>query len=388
VRIAVARGANLNPWELANFAFGDEHEVVAFGAKVGNFDAHGTPIPVRRLRSPADVVGRLPSLAQAVAARYGGDAGYLLGFDAALEGFDVAHTAELSSPYSLQAIRARDAGRVRRVVATVWENIALPPAPNALVARRAEAVAAGLDRCLAITDRARRHLLYAGVPDERIDVVPMGVDLERFRPVPRERATGEDELRILAVNRLVPEKGVEDLVVALHLLAQQGVAARLTLAGAGPDGPHLEAMARTLGVADRIDLAGVVPYDELPALHAQADVFVLASGPRTTWMEQFGFAIVEAMACGLPVIAGDSGSLDEVVGDPEQLVVPHYPERLAAALAGLAADPARRARQGARNRAFAEERYDRRRIAGQLLSFYEAALDNAPRVATPSSSAV
>lgn len=385
MRIAVARGANLNPWELANFAF-DGHEVVAFGSQDGNFSAHGVPIPVRRLRSPADAVAKLPGLAQAVAVRFGGDPGYLMGLEKALRGFDVAHTAELASPYSLQAIRARDAGAVRRAVATVWENIALPPAPNAIVARRVAAVAAGLDRYLAITDRARRHLLYAGVPDERIDVIPMGVDLERFRPTPRERAAGED-LRILSVARLVPEKGVEDLVVAVRLLGEQGVGARLTLTGGGPDRAHLEQMANALGVADRVTFAGVLPYEQLPALHAEADVFVLASGPRTTWQEQFGFAIVEAMACGLPVLAGDSGSLDEVVGDPAQLVVPHHPERLVAALAALAADPARRAALGAENRARAEARYDRRAIAQRLLGFYEAALDGAPRAASPSSSA-
>jgi phosphatidylinositol alpha-1,6-mannosyltransferase len=385
VRIAVARGANLNPWELANYAF-DGHEVVAFGTQAGNFSAHGVPIPVRRLRSPADALAKLPSIAQAVAVRFGGDAGYLLGLQDALAGFDVAHTAELASPYSLQALKARDKGAVRRAVATVWENIAMPPAPNAIVARRAAAVAAGMDRYLAITDRARRHLLYAGVPDDRIEVIPMGVDLDRFRPTPRDRAAGED-LRILSVSRLVPEKGVEDLVVALHLLDRQGIGARLTLAGAGPDRGHLEEMARALGVAERITFAGVLPYERLPELHAQADVFVLASGPRTTWQEQFGFAIVEAMACGLPVLAGDSGSLDEVVGDPAQLVVPHYPERLAAALAALASDPARRARLGAENRAGAERRYDRRAIAKRILAFYEAALADAPRAASPSSSA-
>jgi len=104
---------------------------------------------------------------------------------------------------------------------------------------------------------------------------------------------------------------------------------------------------------------------------------VLASAPRAGWQEQFGFAVVEAMASGLPVLAGDSGSLDDVVGDPAQLVTPQYPDRLAAALERLATDPARRRELGAANRASAERRYDRDAVAGRILAFYEAALSAA-----------
>jgi len=372
VRIAVVRGANLNPWELANYRL-DGHEVVAFGARRGAFDAHGLAIDRRRLASPADLVGRLPGIGQGAVGRFAGDAGYLVGLERALDGFDIAHTAELASPYSRQALKARDQGRVRRVVATVWENIALPAPPNRFVAQRTEVVARGVDRFLAITDRARDHLLFAGVPLERIEVIPMGVDLTRFTPRPPS-ADAAGPLRVLTVCRLVPEKGVEDLVVAARLLADRGVDITVTFAGSGPDAARLADMATRLGVSDRITFKGNVPYDEIPRLHAEADVFVLASAPRATWQEQFGFAVVEAMASGLPVLAGDSGSLDDVVGDPEQLVTPQYPERLADALQRLAEDPARRAALGAANRVSAEQRYDRDRIAERILAFYEAAL--------------
>lgn len=372
MRIAVVRGANLNPWELANYRL-EGHEVVAFGARRGAFDEHGLAMERRRLASPADVVGRLPALAQGAVGRFAGDAGYLVGLERALDGFDIAHTAELASPYSRQALTAREHGRVRRVVATVWENIALPAQPNRVVERRVQTVAHGVDRFLAITDRARDHLRFAGVADERIEVIPMGVDLSRFTPRPPS-ADATAPLRVLTVCRLVPEKGVEDLVVAARLLADRGVDILVTFAGSGPEAGRLAEMARTLGVADRIVFRGGVPYDEIPRLHAEADVFVLASAPRATWQEQFGFAIVEAMASGLPVLAGDSGSLDDVVGDPEQLFTPQYPDRLADALQRLAADPARRAALGAANRASAEERYDRDRVAQRIAAFYEAAL--------------
>ncbi len=373
LRVALVRGPNLNPWELANFEPLDG--VVAFGSRRGSFGSQRLTVPVRRLPSPADAAARLPALGRAALARFGGNVDHMLGLEDAVRGFDIVHTAELATGYSAQAVRAREHGACRRVVATVWENIPLPAPENRVVARRVRRVAAGIDHCVAISDDARLHLELAGVPRERIDVLPMGVDVERFAPDGAQRRPGP--LRVLSVARLVSEKGVEDLVVALRLLAGRGVEAELTLVGSGPLGARLEVLARELAV--RLRVLGTVPYEELPQLHRDSDVLVLASAPRATWREQFGFAVVEAMASGLPVLAGDSGSLDEVVGDPQQLVRPHDAEALAEALEALAGDPARRRAHGERNRSRACERYDRRRVAVRLGELYERVLAAPPR---------
>jgi glycosyltransferase involved in cell wall biosynthesis len=374
VRVAAVRGPNLNPWELQNLPVG-EADVVAFASHRGQFAMHDADVdvPVRRLFCPQDAVARLPGLLAGLTRRLTGSLDHLAGLEKALRGFDVAHVAELVTPYSLQAIRAREQGAVRAVVATVWENIALPAPENALVARRARQVAEGADHFIAITDRARLHLEVAGVPPERITVQPMGIDLDRFRPAGAPR--GDGPLEILCVARLVPEKGVEDVVVALGLLRERGVRARATFVGSGPQAARLSAIASRLGVGDDVVLTGPKPYAELPDAYRAADVFVLASGPRTTWREQFGFAVVEAMASGLPVVAGHSGSLAEVVVEPGSLVTPHDPQLLADHLEALAADPALRRSQGDRNRAIAEERYDRRQIRERLLEIYAAATE-------------
>ena len=376
MRVALVRGSSLNPWELSNFELLD-HEVTAFAARSTIQPITGRRIPVRRLASPTDALRRLPGIAQGGVLRFSGSVEYLAGLEGALRGYDVAHVAELANPYSLQAVRARERGHTRRVVATVWENIALPPAPNGATERRMRAVADGVDRFLAITDDARLHLELAGVPRDRIDVFPMGIDLDRFTPTGGERRTGP--LRVVSVTRLVSEKGVEDLAVALRLLSDRGVEAQVTLVGTGPLEGRLRSMADELGVGARLRLAGSVPYDRVPALLADSDVFVLASAPRATWREQFGFAVVEAMAAGLPVVAGDSGSLDEVIGDPAALVKPHDPGALADALEELAGDDELRRTRGTEGRARAEERYDRRVAAGRLGELYERVVSEPAR---------
>jgi glycosyltransferase involved in cell wall biosynthesis len=374
VRVAFVRGPNLNPWELQNLN-ALSGQVTAFASRRGHFAAHdpGVAIEIRRLPCPRDVVARLPRLAEAAVMRFTGSLDHLVGLERALRGFDVAHVAELHNPYSLQAVRARDRGAVRRVVATVWENIPFLPPENPLVARRARRVAETVDHFVAITARSRLHLNAAGVEDDRITVQPMGIDLDRFRPA-RGRRVGGGPLEILCVARLVPEKGVEDLVQAVALLRDRGVPARATFVGTGPGAGRLREQAQRLGVGDAVVLRGGLPYTELPAMYQASDVFVLASGPRTTWREQFGFAVVEAMGCGLPVLAGRSGSLPDVVVDEESLVTPHDPVELADRLAALAADPEERRRRGERNRAIAEERYDRRAVGEALRAVYERTL--------------
>lgn len=385
LRVAFVRGANLNAWELQNYA-GMAHSLVAFTSLFVQYEHGGIDLPVRRLPSLRDPVAKAPAIVRAAAHRFGGNNEYLLGLERALRGFDIAHVADLSFPYSLQAVRARDRGACKRVVVTGWENIEFPPWENAMVDRRVARVAAGADHALAITDRARTHLELMGVPTDRITVLPYGIDLERFRPAPPASERADGPLQIVSVARLVPEKGVEDLVVAAGLLRRRGVEVRVRLAGQGPLAAKLPEYARKLGVADAVELVGSVPYAELPALYRSGDVFVLASGPRTTWREQFGFAIVEAMACGVPVVAGHSGSLAEVVAGADSLVVPHDAPALADHLAGLAADPEERRRQGIRNREWAERRYDRARVRDSLASLYEAVVERPPRSAPPSSS--
>jgi 2-deoxystreptamine N-acetyl-D-glucosaminyltransferase/2-deoxystreptamine glucosyltransferase len=211
-------------------------------------------------------------------------------------------------------------------------------------------------------------------------VLPEGLDLEHFSPAPepRQRPAGAP-LRVISVSRLERAKGVEDLVIAAGLLARRGVPVEVTILGAGPLEAQLRGVAETMGVADRLDLGGHVPWAGLPDAYRAHDVFVLASAPTVNWREQFGYAVIEAMACGLPALVGASGSLPEVVGREDLLVRPHDPIHLADRLAALAADDEARAALGAAMRERAVERFDVRDIRRRLREIYGDVLERTAR---------
>ncbi|MDX6592022.1 MAG: hypothetical protein QOJ13_1218 [Gaiellales bacterium] len=212
------------------------------------------------------------------------------------------------------------------------------------------------------------ELLRLGADPSHIEVVPCGVDLDRFCPDgPAERQTGRTR-RIVVVSRMVPRKGIDDVIRALPDI----VGAELVIAG-GDDGDEperhrLEGIVRDAGVDTRVQFRGRVGRHEVPGLLRSADVVAC-----TPWYEPFGIVPLEAMACGVPVVASAVGGLvDTVVHRVTGLhVPPRSPDRIADALCELLASGALRrslAQAGARR---ARARYGWNRIAGATLRVYE-----------------
>jgi glycosyltransferase involved in cell wall biosynthesis len=189
----------------------------------------------------------------------------------------------------------------------------------------------------------------------RPEVVFNGIDTGLFRPSPPDphlRArlgVPAGAPLLLYVGRLQPWKGVATAVAALARLP----GAHLLVAGDGVDRPNLERQARELGLAGRVHFLGLVPRETLPPLFAAVDLLVATSFASET----FGIGLVEAQACGLPVVASRWGGFPEVVDEGRTGLL--YPPRDEAALANAAgallADPARRAAMAAAAPAWAAQ---------------------------------
>jgi glycosyltransferase involved in cell wall biosynthesis len=184
------------------------------------------------------------------------------------------------------------------------------------------------------------------VPADRVDVTPLGTDL---RPAPAERVAelrrrlGLDGPYLLGLGTVEPRKDLPTLVRAFADLAPE-LPHRLVLAGlAGWGKGALAEAVATSGVADRILLTGYVPEADKAALLTGAEVFAYPS-----LYEGFGLPVLEAMACGTPVVTTTGGALPEVAGDAATVIDPGDDVALVASLAKLATDPA--ARQDASTR--------------------------------------
>jgi D-inositol-3-phosphate glycosyltransferase len=271
--------------------------------------------------------------------------------------------------------------------------------------REEATVAREADRIVATCSDEVFELVRMGADLRRIAVVPCGVDLELFRPdgwaAPRSaapdrpghplggasRSTGAPlrgspdpsgrtpPFRLLVVSRLVERKGIGNVITAMARLPE----AELVVAGgppaaerdADPEVRRLTALAERLGVAGRVRLLGQVGRAELPALYRSADLVVCVP-----WYEPFGIVPLEAMACGVPVVATAVGGLVDTVVDGVTgvHVPPRQPGLVAEAVAGLLADPERRAALGAAGARRARRRYGWDRIARSTLEVYAGLL--------------
>jgi type III pantothenate kinase len=219
------------------------------------------------------------------------------------------------------------------------------------------------------------ELVRLGAQRPKLTVVPCGVDLGLFAPAgPREpRRRGRQ--RLLCVGRLVERKGIGNVIEALAALP----AAELVVVGGPPraelGGDHeaqrLRRIADDVGVSDRVELRGRVERADLPPLLRSADLVVSAP-----WYEPFGIVPLEAMACGVPVVASAVGGMIDTVVDGVTgvHVAPRDPDRLAGALRALLDDPARRAAYGRAGVRRARRLYDWQRVANATLDTYERVL--------------
>jgi glycosyltransferase involved in cell wall biosynthesis len=144
--------------------------------------------------------------------------------------------------------------------------------------------------------------------------------------------------------------------------------------GSGPAGEALQVQARELGLANRVSFDQWIPSTQMPAYYRQLDALVLPSRTRPNWKEQFGRVLVEAMACGVPVVSSDCGEPPNVVGDAGLVFPENRADALTAHLARLLADPELCADLARRGRERVLDHYTQAQIAAQTYQVYRELL--------------
>jgi glycosyltransferase involved in cell wall biosynthesis len=203
-----------------------------------------------------------------------------------------------------------------------------------------------------------------------VSVIPQfGIDPTRFAPALSPRPPRPFTIGFVA--RLTEEKGT---LVLLDALAKLEGDWRLHVVGSGPLADAARARAHAANIATRITWEPSVPSTAMPDRMRAFDVLVLPSLTRPNWKEQFGRALIEAMACEVPVVGSDSGEIPNVVGDAGLIAPEGDSLHLREALAALRADPERRRLLGRRGRARVCQRYTYRRVAADTVRVYRQML--------------
>jgi glycosyltransferase involved in cell wall biosynthesis len=199
-------------------------------------------------------------------------------------------------------------------------------------------------------------------------VIPQfGVDPEFFKPQTKEKSPSGEFVVGFGGGRLVFEKGGDLLLQAVAALPG---AWRLIFGGSGPERERLQRMARQLKVAERVCFKGQIPSTRMPAFYAQLDALVLPSRTCPNWKEQFGRVLIEAMACGVPVVGSTCGEIPNVIGDAGLICEENDVAGLRRHLLYLQQQPERRRELSRRGRQRALERYTQAQIAAQTVQVY------------------
>ncbi|MDP6444982.1 MAG: glycosyltransferase family 1 protein [Pirellulaceae bacterium] len=203
-----------------------------------------------------------------------------------------------------------------------------------------------LTRVLTVSESSKRDIVqYAGVPEERVTVTPLGVDHSTFHPRDPEESIGRigkrykiDRPYILYVSRIEhPGKNHIKLIEAFEILKKRsGLPHQLVLAGSDWNGAeHVHLAAERTSCAKDIVFTGFAPASDVPDLYCASDLFVFPS-----LYEGFGLPVLEAMACGIPTACSNVSSLPEVAGDAAPQFNPHDAEEIAAAMEPILTDAA------------------------------------------------
>ena len=286
MKVAIVRGSNLNPYEMQSYEpLMHEYELTGSSSYINNYETSTIKFPVKKLHITEEYYEKLPWPARSIA--YGallphGMNFHMFGLEKQLESMDILHAAETYTGYSYQASRVRN-NEKKKLVLTIWENIPFASERNFKGIwsneKIVEYIRNSTDIFIAVTDRAKKALQIEGVSEDRIRVIPAGIDTERFSPGVPDKSTlerlkiSEDDFNLLFVGRLTREKGIYDLLYATRLLSSDPETkhVKILLAGGGPEEGKLKQKSQRLGLSESFRFLGNFTYREIPGLYRAVD---------------------------------------------------------------------------------------------------------------------
>lgn len=286
--------------------------------------------------------------------------------------FDILHAQSASSYGLLGALT-----NFHPYVISVWGNdVYIFPEKHKIFKK---ILMYSLNKADMITSSSKTMAKYSEkFTDKQILVTHGGIVLDKFKPMLRNNSIYQvDDMVIGTVKAIEKKYGSEDILDAFNLLKKKHpeLPLRLLLVGKGSLIDLLNKKAKNYGVSESVTLTGFIPFNEIPLYHNMLDIYV---APSTDSSESFGVGILEASACGKPVIVSNVGGLPEVVVDGETgfMIPPNRPDILSEKIEKLILDKELRLQMGRNGRKFVEENYDYDKITNYIISLYESLLPN------------
>ena len=225
------------------------------------------------------------------------------------------------------------------------------------------------DKIICYTHGEKENLEKLGIDSKKISVIHNGVDITLFSPSTSEKIA--DKKQILWVGRFVTGKGVEYLIEAFTLAHKKIPGTHLVLVGGGPEKPAIEDKIRKLHLQSSVTIMEYLDNDKLPQIYKKSDIFVLPS-----LMEGVPRTILEAMACGVPVVTTNLPHLVGIIEGAGLVVPPKDPKSLSDAILTILEDASLAEMMGQRGRNRIEQEYSWEDTVGKVLSLYESVIDS------------
>lgn len=216
---------------------------------------------------------------------------------------DIVHAQSLGT-----GVPALLSKKILKIPYTVWGQGSDVYLPEWFTKLTSKSIIKNSDSAIALTENMKRAM--QAIYDHDIAIVPNGIDLKEYTSeLPVQNVEGSRK-RILFVGRLHPVKGAHYLLGAMSTVHRELPEAKLVLVGDGEEREHLETLTDNLGIRECVEFAGRVPHERVQDYMNQAEVFVISS-----LSEGFPVTILEAMACGLPVVATRVGGVPDIIED-------------------------------------------------------------------------